>query len=118
MTSNLFLSVLLPAASLLAASYSHHPFANAASTEKENEVKSILQKMEADVLFFRDEMERVYGARCETKTLTDCARSDVNDCSSFFTNQQCMKADELVKSACGDGQTCNGECERDNDTFS
>ena len=79
--------------------------ASAASDEKEDEVKSILQRMEADALEFRDEMERVYAARCETETLTDCAEANYNDCSSTFPSQRCMEADELVISACGDGGT-------------
>jgi len=83
------------------------PFANAASADKEREVKSILQRMESDALAFRDEMERVYSARCETKTLTECSQSNYNDCSSTFPNQKCMKADELVISNCGDGESCN-----------
>mmetsp|Transcript_2336 Transcript_2336/g.3623 ORF Transcript_2336/g.3623 Transcript_2336/m.3623 type:complete len:650 (-) Transcript_2336:61-2010(-) len=105
MTYKLFPSLLLAASSLL--TYSHCYLANAASADKENEVKSILQRMETDVLAFRDEMERVYSARCETKTLTECAETNFNDCSSTFPSQQCAKADELVFSACGDGETCN-----------
>ena len=80
-----------------------------ASTEKENEVKAIFEQLEKDVLAFRDEIERVYSLRCETSTLTQCAYSNYNDCTSVFPNQQCMKANELVISTCGDGQTCNGE---------
>mmetsp|Transcript_28666 Transcript_28666/g.52977 ORF Transcript_28666/g.52977 Transcript_28666/m.52977 type:complete len:655 (+) Transcript_28666:127-2091(+) len=105
MTYKLFPSLLLAASSLLA--YSHRSLADAASDDKENEVKSILQRMETDVLAFRDEMERVYSARCETKTLTECAESNFNDCSSMFPSQQCAKADELIFSACRDGETCN-----------
>ena len=103
---------LFPSLSLwvsLVAPHNHDLFANAASASKENEVKSILQKMETDVLAYRDEMERVYGARCETNTLTECAFSNFNDCSSVFPGQQCMKADELVFATCGDGKSCNGE---------
>ena len=107
MINKLFPSLLLAAAFLLA--YSHRYLANAASFDKENEFRSILQRMETDVLAFRDEMERVYSARCETKTLTECAETNFNDCSSTFPSQQCAKADELVFSACGDGETCNGE---------
>ena len=84
--------------------------ANATSLDKEDEVKSILRRMESDVLAFRDELDCVYSARCETKTLTECTKNNFNDCSSTFPNQQCMKADELVISACGDGVSCNGEC--------
>lgn len=84
-------------------------FTDAADSDKENEVESILKRMESDVLAFRDEIERVYSARCETQTLTDCAYNNFNDCSSTFPNQQCLKADELIISACGDGITCNGE---------
>ena len=46
--------------------YSHR--AKAANEEKENEVKSILKEMESDVLAFRDEIERVYTARCDNQT--------------------------------------------------
>ncbi|KAL7540189.1 hypothetical protein ACHAXR_009925 [Thalassiosira sp. AJA248-18] len=105
MIYKLFSPRLLSVASLIA-SYSH-PFANAASADKENEVKSILQRMESDTLAFRDEIERVYSARCDTKTLTDCGKSNFNDCSSSLPGQQCMKADELVISRCGDGVSCN-----------
>ena len=108
MIYKLFPSLLLSTASLLVPYY-NHSLANAVSADKENEVKSILQRMETDVLAFRDEMERVYSARCETKTLTECAETNFNDCSSTFPSQQCAKADELVFSACGDGETCNGE---------
>jgi len=102
-------SISLSAASLVAFQ-SRRTFANAASAEKENEVKSILQRMEPDALAFRDELERVHSARCETKTLTECAKNNFNDCSSSFPTASCMKADELVISACGDGVSCNGEC--------
>ena len=82
---------------------------SAASFEKEQAVKVILQQMESDVLAFRDEMERVYAARCDTSTLTECSRNNFNDCSSTYPNQQCMAADELIISACGDGQSCNSK---------
>jgi len=99
---------LLSAASSLVAPYSLLSLADAASVEKENEVKTILQRMETDVLAFRDEIERVYGERCSTQTLNECANSNFYDCSSTFPSQQCMKADELVIAACGDGVECNG----------
>ena len=103
-------SLLLSVASTLIATQYHDSFATAASIEKENEVREILQRMEADVLSFRDEIERSYSKRCETKTLIDCGESNFNDCSSTFPGQVCLKPDELVVSTCGDGQTCNGEC--------
>jgi hypothetical protein len=98
------------------ASCSLRLLANAASTEKESEVESILQKLESDVRAFRDEIERVYGARCETETLTECYKSSFNACDSTFPNQQCLKADEFVMSTCGDGVGCNGECVREDTT--
>ena len=82
---------------------------NAASLEKENEVKAILEQMESDVLAFRDEMERVYSARCDPSMLRECSRNNYNDCSSVYPNQWCMEADELVLPTCGDGSTCNGK---------
>ena len=85
------------------------PAAGAASPEKEYQVQAIFEQMEADVLAFRDEMERVYAARCDTATLTECARGNYNDCSSTYPNQVCMEADELVLPTCGDGVDCNGE---------
>lgn len=97
---------LLPAALVVAASL---PAAGAASPEKEYQVQAIFEQMEADVLAFRDEMERVYAARCDTATLTECARGNYNDCSSTYPNQMCMEADELVLPTCGDGVDCNGE---------
>lgn len=106
MISKLLPSALLSTASLLA-SYSRFPFARAASAEKENEVKAILQRMQSDVLAFKDEIERAYEARCEPKTLTDCINANFNDCLSTFPGQQCMEADELVMGTCGDGVTCN-----------
>ena len=86
----------------------HAPFATAASIESEN--KEILQRMELDVLSWRNELESVYSKRCETKTLVECGGSNFNDCSSTFPGQVCLKQDELVISECGDGQTCNGKC--------
>ena len=75
---------------------------------KEDEVESILKRMSTEVLDFRDELERAYSSRCDTNTLTECTKSNYNDCtSSFLNNQQCMMSDELVISACGDGETCN-----------
>mmetsp|Transcript_9291 Transcript_9291/g.20093 ORF Transcript_9291/g.20093 Transcript_9291/m.20093 type:complete len:668 (-) Transcript_9291:4-2007(-) len=81
--------------------------ADAMSFEKENQVKMILQDMEASVLAFRDELERLAASRCDTATLLQCSNNNYNDCSSTYPNQQCMAADELVVSACGDGETCN-----------
>ena len=102
-------SVLL--VTLLLASSSLHTtaFANAASVDRENEVKSILHRMESDALAFRDEIGRVYIVRCEAQTLTECFESNYNDCSPTFPNQKCMAVDELVISACGDGKSCNNE---------
>jgi len=75
---------------------------------KEDEVKFILKRMETEVLDFRNELERAYSSRCETNTLTECTRSNFNDCTStFYNNQECMTSDEIVFSACGDGETCN-----------
>ncbi|KAL7554285.1 hypothetical protein ACHAWF_017729 [Thalassiosira exigua] len=81
--------------------------ADAASPEKENQVKQILQRMESDVLAFRDVMEGLAASRCDAATLAECSQSNYNDCSSSYPNQVCMKADELVVEACGDGTTCN-----------
>ena len=105
---NIFTSVLLAVSHPLAL-YFRLPFATAASAEKENEVKSILQHMEADVLAFRDEVERVYTARCDNQTVTECNENNFNDCSSTFPGQQCMSASELVIGRCGDGINCNGK---------
>ena len=110
MMYQLFPTWLLSVASTLVATQYYTSFATAASIEKENEVKEILQKMEADVVSLRNEIERVYSKRCETKTLVDCGENNFNDCSSTFPGQVCLKEDELVISECGDGQTCNGEC--------
>ena len=84
--------------------------AKAANAMKEYEVQTILQKMESDALAFRDELERVYSARCDTKTLTECAERNFDDCSSTFPGQQCMDVEELVIGRCGDGVSCNGKC--------
>ena len=100
--NKIFSSVLLAASHPLAFHF-NLSFASAASTEKENEVKSILQRMEADVLAFCDEVERVYTARCNNQTVTECTESNFNDCSSTFPSQQCMKTEELVVGRCGDG---------------
>ena len=83
--------------------------ADAASPEKENQIKQILQQMESDVLAFRDAMEGYASSRCDAATLSECSQSNYNDCSSSYPNQVCMKADELVIEACGDGTACNGE---------
>ena len=105
----LFPTWLLSVASTLVATQYYTSFATAASIEKENEVKEIMQKMEADVVSLRNEIERVYSKRCETKTLVDCGENNFNDCSSTFPGQVCMEANELVVTACGDGISCNGK---------
>mmetsp|Transcript_11387 Transcript_11387/g.21552 ORF Transcript_11387/g.21552 Transcript_11387/m.21552 type:complete len:729 (+) Transcript_11387:264-2450(+) len=79
-----------------------------ASFDKENEVKSILQRMENDALSFRDEIERVYASRCNVETLEECANANFYDCASTFSKEaECMTKEELVISACGDGVSCN-----------
>jgi hypothetical protein len=90
----------------------HSPSFVIGGSDKENveEVESILNKLKSDVLDFRDEMERVYGARCKTSTLTKCSKNNFNDCSSTFPSQYCIEADELTVDACGDGENCNGTC--------
>ena len=106
-------TISLSAAALLALASPQQYSANAAIADKENEVESILNRMVSDALLFRDEIIRAYRLRCETETLTECARNNYNDCSSTFPNQQCMKKEELVVSACGDGESCNGEYNSD-----
>ena len=101
--------ILLAAASLFFFSCSRR-LAYAATTEQQNEVKSILTGMEYEVKAFRDEIERVYKSRCDSQTLTECINNNYNDCSSTFPNQKCVKRDEFVMSDCGDGNSCNGEC--------
>lgn len=101
------ITISLSAAALLALASPQQYSANAAIADKENEVESILNRMVSDALLFRDEIIRAYRLRCETETLTECARNNYNDCSSTFPNQQCMKKEELVVSACGDGESCN-----------
>ena len=85
------------------------PFTHARS-DKETEVKRILQRIEEDTLKLRDEIEIAYGKRCNIETLSQCSRSSFNGCSSVFPNQQCMEADELVIESCrggAGGGTCN-----------
>ena len=79
----------------------------AATFDKEQEVKAILERMGSDVLAFRDEIEAAYSQRCSTDTLNQCARGNYNDCSSTFPNQVCMDPSELVMQQCGNGQSCN-----------
>ncbi|KAL7545567.1 hypothetical protein ACHAWF_009001 [Thalassiosira exigua] len=112
--SSISFSPVLPA--LLA--FSRCRSVNAASAEKENEVKSILQRMESDALAFRDAIERVYGYRCKTATLAECSEANFNGCSSTFPNQVCMAEDELVISACGDGASCNALWDKTQSTVS
>jgi len=109
-------SIFLAALLLFHQSNQYH--ANAADSDEESEIESILKRMESDALAFRDEIERVYGTRCSTETLTECYESNYNDCSSTFPNQQCMKADELVVSACGDGLNCNALWDKELSTVS
>jgi len=78
-----------------------------ATPEKEQQVKTILTRMEADCLAFRDEIEAAYSQRCSTDTLNQCARGNYNDCTSTFPNQICMDPSELVIQQCGDGRSCN-----------
>ena len=103
--NTMILLIQLAAALLLAPLTQHHhlqPFAQA-SADKENEVKLILEHIEEETLKFRDEIERAYGERCNTETLSQCSKGNFNACSSVFPNQQCMKADELVIGECGGG---------------
>lgn len=81
--------------------------ANAATFDKEQEVKTILERMSSDVLAFRDEIEAAYSQRCSTDMLSRCSRGNYNDCSSTFPNQMCMDPSELVMQQCGNGQSCN-----------
>lgn len=85
-------------------------FVDGASVEKANEVKSILDKMERDVVEFREVMRESHAKRCAAQTLSKCAGSNFYDCSSRFPNQLCVAADELVVSACLDsnGTACSG----------
>jgi hypothetical protein len=101
-------SILLAAALLLVPTqHSLSSFAQA-RTDKEIEVKRILEHIQKGTLKFRDEIERVYGERCSSRTLSQCSRSSFNGCSSVFPNQQCMDNDELVIEACGGGSgNCN-----------
>lgn len=82
-----------------------------ASVGNEAEVESILQRMENSVLAFRDQIENIYTSRCDAETLIECTKSNYNDCSSIYPNQQCMDASEFVDPLCGDGKTCNGKLE-------
>lgn len=92
---------LLATVSLLAVS---------AAQNNEDQVASMLRRMETDVLAFRDEIERAYSERCTAQTLTECAGSSFNSCWSTFPNQECMEADELVIPECGGGDgNCNGQ---------
>jgi len=101
----MFYSVALVAASLIASQMNY--FARAAIDEKEQDVAAVFRRMEALVLAFRDEMERVYSYRCDAATLAECYERNFNDCSSSYPNQQCMDANELVVPACGNGISCN-----------
>mmetsp|Transcript_33117 Transcript_33117/g.70581 ORF Transcript_33117/g.70581 Transcript_33117/m.70581 type:complete len:759 (+) Transcript_33117:360-2636(+) len=101
-------SLLLPSAAVLIAVARHSLIADAASLEKENEVKQILKRMESDVLAFRDAMEDLVASRCDAATLAECSRSNYNDCSSTYPGQMCMNAEDLVVPACGiGGSSCN-----------
>ena len=110
-------SILLALLVLLASPTQNH-LIQAADADKENEVRSILEHMERQVLYFRNEVEYSYNKRCETSTLASCSRNNLNDCTSTFPNQQCMEADELVISACGDGAYCNGLWDKKASTIS
>ena len=97
----MILAITRVAAALLLTSLTQlnlQPFAHARS-DKENEVKLILQRIEEDTLKLRDEIEIAYSKRCNIDTLSQCSRSSFNGCSSVFPNQQC--SNELVIEACG-----------------
>ena len=93
-------SILLAAALLLVPPHSISSSFAHARTDKENEIRRILEHIQKGTLKFRDEIERVYGERCNADTLSQCSRSSFNGCSSVFPNQQCMENDELVIEAC------------------
>ena len=66
MIESILLAVLMPLHN------SNRCYVRAAGLGSESEVQSILQRMEQDVLAFRDEIESVYSARCGAQTLTAC----------------------------------------------
>ncbi|KAL3826889.1 hypothetical protein ACHAXA_000857 [Cyclostephanos tholiformis] len=108
MMINLFPWIVQSGVQLFLAVGSLQLLASMASTDKESEVESIFLKLESDVRTFRDEIERAYNARCETKTLAECHKGNFNDCFSMYPNQQCLKADEFALSTtCGVGVSCN-----------
>lgn len=51
----------------------------------------LVEKMETDVLELRDEVERLYMTRCDVDSLTDCGRSNYDDCHSLFPNPTCPR---------------------------
>jgi len=59
-------------------------------------VKAKFQQMEAEVLAFKDEIERAYGRRCDESTLAQCSRNNYDNCSSVYPNEECMSEDEQI----------------------
>ena len=72
------------------------------------EAEAILQGMEKAARDFRNHIEDMYKYRCNPTTLTECANSSYNDCSSIYPNSKCFDASKLIDSPCGNGNNCNG----------
>ncbi len=81
---------------------------DSATIEQENNFKSVLKKMESDVLALRDEIERVYQYRCNLSTLDSCGNNNYNDCTSKYPNEECAVEDEFVI-GCGGDLACKGK---------
>ena len=99
-------TALMSAAWLLFAASSSRQFANAQTIEQVIEAVGILEKMEAEAMALRDKLEEVYKKRCDIETYSLCFRSNYDDCSSAFPNQNCS----FIKPQCGNYPTrCDGE---------
>jgi len=72
-------------------------------------LESVFEKMEADVLELREEVERVYKElRCTSQTLKECPNGSYDDCLSEYPKPTCPSKDVSFAQieACGAGNGC------------
>lgn len=73
-----------------------------------DELSSLVNKVEDDVLELVAEIEQLYQQRCDADGLQQCLRGNYDDCISEYPNQVCPATLQMAVPACGQAGICSG----------
>ena len=79
-----------------------------AQTFDERKFNTLIEKLESDLLEFKEQIEDIYATRCENFQSNACYQGNYDECQTLYPNQQCLSGENyILPQVCGDPTSCS-----------